>query len=84
MPFKKLESISTKAKNDGSTGREGSSSWLSLLSLRDQGFNLKKGEFRDALNLRYGWQVKNRSHQSKCGKAFSTDLIALRSFDLRY
>ena len=33
-------------------------SWLPVLSLKDQGFNLNKGKFRDALNLRYGWQMK--------------------------
>ena len=36
---------------------KGSSSWLMVLPLQDQGFNLNKGEFRDALSLRYGWQM---------------------------
>ena len=54
-------------------GEKGSSSWLSVLPLKDQGFNLNKGEFRDALNLRYGWQMKNAPHHCTCGKAFSTD-----------
>ena len=35
-------------------GEKGLSSWLSVLPLKEQGFNLNKGEFRDALNLRYG------------------------------
>ena len=35
-------------------GEKGSSSWLSVLPLKDQGFNLNKRAFRDALNLRYG------------------------------
>ena len=52
---------------------KGSSSWLSVLPLQDHGFNLNKGEFRDALNLRYGWQLKNVPHHCKCGKVFSTD-----------
>ena len=38
---------------------KGSSSWLTVLPLQDQGFNLNKGEFRDALSLRYGWQWRN-------------------------
>lgn len=54
-------------------GEKGSLSWLSVLPLKDQGFNLNKGEFRDALNLRYGWQMINVPHHCKCGKAFSTD-----------
>ncbi len=32
----------------------GSSSWLSVLPLSEQGFHLHKGEFRDAVCLRYG------------------------------
>ena len=52
---------------------KGSSSWLSALPLQDQGFNLNKGEFRDALSLRYGWQLKNTPHYCRCGKSFSTD-----------
>ena len=54
-------------------GEKGSSSWLSVLPLKDQSFNLNKGKFRYALNLRYEWQMKNVPHHCKCGKAFSTD-----------
>ena len=39
-------------------GEKGSSSWLTSLQLKYRGFNLNKGEFRDALSLRYGWQLK--------------------------
>ena len=35
---------------------KGSSAWLTVLPLQDLGFNLKKGEFRDAVKLRYDWQ----------------------------
>ena len=35
----------------------GASSWLSVLPLSEQGFHLHKGEFRDALCLRYGWSL---------------------------
>jgi len=31
----------------------GASNWLSTLPLEDQGFTLNKGEFRDALAIRY-------------------------------
>ena len=31
------------------------------------------GEFRDALSLRYGWQLKNTPHYCRCGNSFSTD-----------
>ena len=38
---------------------KGSSSWLSVLPLEEHGFYLHKGEFRDALCLRYGWKPNN-------------------------
>ena len=53
--------------------KKGSSSWLTVLPLQDQGFNLSKGEFCDALSLRYGWQLRNTPHHCRCGKSFSTD-----------
>ena len=54
-------------------GGKGSSSWLTALSLKDQGFNLNKGECRDALNLKNGWQLKNLALYCVCGVSFSTD-----------
>ena len=36
-----------------------SSLWLTALPLQEQGFFLNKQEFRDALCLRYGWQLPN-------------------------
>ena len=35
----------------------GASSWLGAFPLQDQDFNLTKGEFQDALALRYQTQV---------------------------
>jgi len=34
---------------------KGASSWLSVLPIGEHGFHLHKGEFRDALRLRYNW-----------------------------
>ena len=51
----------------------GASSWFSVLSLSEQGFHLHKGEFRDALCLRYGWSVSNTPCLCNCGKAFTID-----------
>ena len=51
----------------------GASSWLSVLPLSDQGFHLHKGEFRDALCLRYGWTLPNTPNLCNCGKVFSAD-----------
>ena len=63
----------TKQRVNDLLGEKGSSSWLTVLPLKDQGFNLNKGEFRDALSLRYGWQLKNFAHYYVCGVSFSTD-----------
>ena len=34
---------------------QSSSVWLTVLPLQEQGFNLTKREFRDAVKLRYDW-----------------------------
>ena len=49
----------------------GSSSWLGALPLRDHGFNLNKGEFRDALSLRYNNKPKNLPAKCPCGETFN-------------
>ena len=51
----------------------GASSWLGALPLQEQGFNLTKGEFQDALALRYGRQVKNLPSKCPCGQAYTVD-----------
>ena len=52
---------------------KGSSTWLSVLPLEDHDFYLHKGEFRDALCLRYGWSLSNTPHTCNCGTVFSVD-----------
>ena len=52
---------------------KGSSAWLSVLPLEDHDFYLHKGEFRDALCLRYGWSLSNTPHTCNCGTVFSVD-----------
>ena len=51
--------------------QSGASTWLSALPLKEQGFNLNKSEFQDALNLRYDKPLKNLPSTSPCGKSFS-------------
>ena len=36
---------------------KGASSWLTVLPLDEHGFSLHKGDFRDAVCLRYGWPL---------------------------
>ena len=52
---------------------KGSSSWLTVLPLDDHDLCLHKGEFRDALSLRYGWSVSNIPQTCNCGNPFSVD-----------
>ena len=47
------------ARNLEQLSEAGASSWLGALPLKDQGFNLNKSEFRDALILRYDRPLKN-------------------------
>ena len=48
----------------------GASSWLGALPVQEQGFNLTKAEFHDALALRYKRTVKNLPSQCPCGKDY--------------
>ena len=49
----------------------GASSWLGALPLQEQGFNLTKAEFQDALALRYNKTVKNLPSKCPCGSSFT-------------
>ena len=51
----------------------GSSSRLTALPLSDHGFFLHKGEFRDAVSLRYDWELKNTPQTCSCGASFTID-----------
>ena len=55
------------------SSEKGSSSWLSVLPLEEHGFYLHKGEFRDALCLRYGWRPTNMPQLCNCGTQFTVD-----------
>jgi len=49
------------------------SCWLATLPIAEHGFALPKGEFRDALCLRLGWQPMNLPQTCVCGKPFSVE-----------
>ena len=51
----------------------GSSSWLTALPLTEHGFFLHKGEFRDAVSLRYDWELRNTPQSCGCGATVSVD-----------
>ena len=52
---------------------KGASSWLGVIPLEEHGFRLHKGAFRDALCLRYGWQLSHLPSQCVCGKNFTVE-----------
>ena len=55
------------------SSEKGSSSWLTALPLTSHGFALHKGDFRDALCLRFGWQPSSLPLVCICGKPFTVD-----------
>ena len=52
---------------------KGSSAWLTVLPLKDLGFNLNKREFRDAVKLRYDWPIDDIPSTCACGEVFTVD-----------
>ena len=52
---------------------KGASSWLSVLLIAEHGFYLHKGEFRDALRLRYNRQLNNIPRTCNCGAQFTVN-----------
>ncbi|EDO48836.1 predicted protein [Nematostella vectensis] len=52
---------------------KGSSVWLKVLPLREMGYNLNKGEFRDAIKLRYDWPINDIPTTCVCGDKFTVD-----------
>ena len=52
---------------------KGCSVWLTVLPLQEQGFNLTKREFRDAVKLRYDWPFDDIPSVCACGENFTVD-----------
>jgi hypothetical protein len=50
---------------------KGASSWLSTLPIMEHGFHLHKQAFRDALSIRYGWQIPRMPSHCLCGTSNS-------------
>ena len=53
--------------------QKGASSWLTVLPIRDMNFDLNKSEFRDAVKLRYDWDVPDMPSVCVCGDHFNVD-----------
>ena len=52
---------------------KGAGAWLNVLPVGFLGYVLNKEEFRDALRLRYGWQIPNIPALCVCGKKNTVD-----------
>ena len=53
--------------------QKGASNWLTVLLIRDMNFDLNKSEFRDAVKLRYDWEVPDMPSVCVCGDRFNVD-----------
>ena len=50
---------------------KGASCWLTTLPIQEYGFSLHKQAFRDALCVRYGWQLERLPSHCACGETVS-------------
>eukprot|EP00111_Clytia_hemisphaerica_P005299 TCONS_00015316-protein len=48
----------------------GASNWLTNLPIRDQGYDLNKEQFHDALRIRYDWSIPRLPSECVCGNRF--------------
>ena len=49
---------------------DGSSSWLTTIPLKDEGYILNKQLFWDLLRIRYGWAISRLPEKCSCGVSF--------------
>ena len=67
-------SLPTKTKRAVELATEkGASNWLTAMPMKDAGFDLNKREFRDAISLRYDWEIPDLPGVCVCGDLFSVD-----------
>ena len=52
---------------------KGASNWLTVIPIKEMNFNLNKREFRDAIKLRYDWEITDISAIYTCGDLFTVD-----------
>ena len=55
------------------TSEKGASNWLTVILIDEMGFILNKGAFREALNLRYDWEIADKPSICVCGDVFNVD-----------
>ena len=51
----------------------GASSWLTVIPVKEVDLNLNKREFKDAVYLRYNWQISGVPNVCVCGEPFNVN-----------
>ena len=46
---------------------KGGSNWLTVIPIKEMNFNLNKREFRNAVKLRYDWEIADLPAMCTCG-----------------
>ena len=68
------ESLPSKTKRAVELATEkGASNWLTVIPIKEMNFNLSKREFRDAIKLRYDWEIADLPAMRICGDLFTVD-----------
>ena len=58
-------SLPVKTKREVDLAAEkGASSWMTVIPVKEMDLNLNKREFKDAVNLRYDWQISDVPEES--------------------
>lgn len=52
---------------------KGASNWLTVIPIKEMNFNLNKREFRDAIKLRYDWEITDLPAMCTCGDFLTVD-----------
>ena len=68
------ESLPSKTERTVELATEkGASNWLTVIPIKEMNFNLNKREFRDAIKLRYDWEIGDLPAMCTCGDLFTVD-----------
>ena len=52
---------------------KGASSWLTVIPIKDQGYDLNKRELKDAIKMRYNWEISDLPKTCVSGNIFDVD-----------
>ena len=73
------ESLPSKTERAVELATEkGASNWLTVIPIKEMNFNLNKREFRDAIKLRYDWEIADLPAMCSCGDLFTVDHAMVR------